>query len=107
MEMVPLPKVDHERIALNLQEGKEANFMGELKLYVGNIAFEATESDIMDMFGEIGAVGDVFLVKDDIGRNRGFGFVTMRKKEDGVKAMDVLDGTSFRGRNIAVRESSS
>lgn len=105
LEMVALSDADLQRIALNLQEGKAANFMGESKLYVGNIAFECSEQDLHELFGEAGQVGDVNLVRDDIGRNRGFGFITMRTKEGGETAMKLLDGKEVRGRNIAVRES--
>ena len=59
------------------------------------------------MFSEIGEVGDVALVRDDQGRNRGFGFVTMRNKADGEKAVSELDGVDMNGRNIAVRESNN
>jgi len=52
-------------------------------------------------------VGDVSLVRDEEGKNRGFGFVTMRTKDGGQKAMEKLDGTAVRGRKIAVRESNN
>jgi RNA recognition motif-containing protein len=107
LEMVALPESDMERIAQNLKEGRAANFMGETKLYVGNIAFECGEEDLEEVFGVVGEVGDVSLVRDEAGRNRGFGFITMRTKEGGQKAMELLDGKEIRGRNIAVRESSS
>ena len=87
-EMVELPGRDLERIQLNIKEGKSPKYMGASKLYVGNIAFQSTEDDIRDLFEEMGAVGDVSLVRDDQGRNRGFGFVTMREKADGEKALE-------------------
>lgn len=105
LEMVALPDEDKERIATNIKEGKAPNFMGEIKLYVGNIAFECHEDDINAVFSDIGAVGDVSLVRDNEGKNRGFGFVTMRAREDGQKCIDELDGSEVRGRKIAVRES--
>jgi RNA recognition motif-containing protein len=106
-ELVPLPEMDKDRVKLNLEEGKSAKFMGEMKLYVGNIAFASREEDIFELFSEIGKVGNVALVRDDTGKNRGFGFVTMRKKEDGEKAIAALDGQEVNGRNLAVRESSN
>ena len=106
-EIVPLPENDMNRIKLNIEEGKSPKFMGEMKLYVGNIAFSSLETDIYDLFSEIGEVGDVALVRDDQGRNRGFGFVTMRNKADGEKAVSELDGVDMNGRNIAVRESNN
>ena len=108
--MIPpraLPESDLKRIKTNIEEGKSPKFMGECKLYVGNIAFGCDEADIRSMFEEVGEVGDVALVRDDLGRNRGFGFVTMRTKEDGQKCMDTLDGKELEGRNLAVRESNS
>jgi RNA recognition motif-containing protein len=106
-EMVELPSTDLERISLNIKEGKNPRFMGETKLYVGNIAFECTEDDLLQAFSQVGVVGDVSLVRDEQGRNRGFGFITMRTKEDGEKAMEELDGSEVMGRNIAVRESNN
>jgi len=106
-ELVPLTENDKNRIKLNLEEGKHPNFMGETKLYVGNISFGSSEEDLYELFSEIGTVGEVSLVRDDIGRIRGFGFVTMRAKADGEKAIEVLDGTDLNGRNLAVRESNN
>ena len=106
-EMVSLPDLDKERISLNIKEGKNPRFMGDTKLYVGNIAFECTEDDLVRVFSEAGVVGDVSLVRDEQGRNRGFGFITMRTKEGGEKAMKTLDGSEVMGRNISVRESNS
>jgi RNA recognition motif-containing protein len=106
-ELVPLPEMDKDRVKLNLDEGKSPKFMGDMKLYVGNIAFASREEDIFQLFSEIGKVGDVALVRDDTGKNRGFGFVTMREKEDGEKAIAALDGQEVNGRNLAVRESSN
>jgi RNA recognition motif-containing protein len=106
-EMKTLPEMDKNRIKINMEEGRSPKFMGEFKLYVGNISFESTEADLLAVFSEVGTVGDIALVKDELGRNRGFGFVTMRTKGDGEKAMESLDGKEMNGRSIAVRESNS
>jgi hypothetical protein len=106
-EMVPLPDHDVTRIKLNLEEGKPAGFQGDFKLYVGNISFECSEDDLMQVFGEIGPVGDVSMVRDETGRSRGFAFVTMRNKDDGEKSISVLDGKEVQGRGIAVRASNN
>jgi predicted Zn finger-like uncharacterized protein len=106
-EMVPLPPADLARIQANMMEGKSANYVGDCKLYVGNIAFECHEDDLYQVFSQIGPVGEVSLVRDDDGRPRGFGFVTFRNKEDGEKAMNELNGMAVRGRSIAVRESNN
>jgi len=106
-EIIDLPETDLQRIANNIEEGRSPKFVGEMKLYVGNIAFTCTEQDMQEAFSEAGDVGEVSLVRDDEGRNRGFGFITMRTKEGGEKAIELLDGASVNGRNIAVRPSNN
>ena len=106
-EMIPLPDTDKERIASNIEEGKSPKFTGDSKLYVGNISFDATEDDILEVFSEAGSVGSIALVRDEQGRNRGFGFVTMRTKEEGEAAMEKLNGVDLKGRTLAVRESNN
>jgi predicted Zn finger-like uncharacterized protein len=107
-EMSPLPEEELERIALNIREGKKPSFVGAMKLYVGNIAFESSEDDLMEIFSTVGDVGEVSLVRDEItGRIRGFGFVTMRTKEGGLKAIEELNGVAINGRSMAVRESTN
>lgn len=106
-EMVPLSDMHRKRIMANIEEGVSPKFAGHGKLYIGNIAFSCTEDDLFEIFGKIGEVGDVSLVRDEIGRNRGFGFVTMRTKEDGNTAIAEMDGFDLHGRKIAVRESNS
>lgn len=106
-ELIEMPEQDLKRIERNLQEGKSPKYTGAIKLYVGNIAFSITEEALGEIFGEYGTVGDVSLVRDDQGRNRGFGFVTMREKEEGERAMIELDGKDINGRNLNVRESNN
>lgn len=106
-EMIPLPEMDVERIAANIKEGKSPKYTGDSKLYVGNISFESSEDDLIALFSDIGGVGSVALVRDENGRNRGFGFVTMRTKEDGEAAIEKLNGMELNGRNLAVRESNN
>lgn len=103
----PLPDRDLGRIKRNIEEGKSPKFIGDKKLYVGNISFECQEDDLYQIFSSCGEVGDVSFVRDEAGRSRGFGFVTMRNEEDGLKAVETIDGMSVRGRNIAVRESNN
>ncbi|KAG7358437.1 RNP-1 like RNA-binding protein [Nitzschia inconspicua] len=106
-EMVELPERDMKRIQMNIEEGKSPKFVGAMKLYVGNIAFGCTEEDLWDTFEKVGSVGEVSLVRDDQGRNRGFAFITMRDTADGEKAMAELDGLELNGRALSVRESNN
>jgi len=106
-EMIPLPERDMERIQLNIKEGRHPKHSGDFKMYVGNISFNSSEEDLYELFETLGPVGDAVLVRDDTGRPRGFGFVTMRNKEDGEKALEELDGSDLNGRNISVRPSNN
>lgn len=107
LELVAKPAYELASIQLNIKENKNPSFQGDFKLYVGNIAFECTEENVYEAFSKVGIVGDIALVRDDVGKNRGFGFVTMRTKEDGEKAMEELNGTELMGRSITVRESNN
>jgi RNA recognition motif-containing protein len=76
-----------------------------MNLYVGNLSFEATESEIENAFGEYGDVKSVNVIKDrDTGRSRGFGFVEMRDREAGLNAIEGLDQQQICGRNVTVNE---
>eukprot|EP00527_Entomoneis_sp_CCMP2396_P001980 CAMPEP_0198137466 /NCGR_PEP_ID=MMETSP1443-20131203/942_1 /TAXON_ID=186043 /ORGANISM="Entomoneis sp., Strain CCMP2396" /LENGTH=210 /DNA_ID=CAMNT_0043798895 /DNA_START=152 /DNA_END=784 /DNA_ORIENTATION=+ len=106
-EMGELPESDKERMELNKKEDRPIGFVGDAKLYVGNISFDCHEDDLKAVFEQAGVVGEISLVRDDEGKIRGFGFVTMRTKEGAKKAMEELHGANVRGRNIAVRESTN
>ena len=72
------------------------------KLYVGNLPFKATESEVENLFAQYGTVLSVKLITDrDSGRPRGFGFVEMK---DAGEAVSSLDGTDMGGRNLRVNE---
>jgi RNA recognition motif-containing protein len=76
-----------------------------MKLYVGNLAFEATENDLQDLFEQHGTVSDVALMTDRMtGKSRGFAFVTMGDKAQGEAAITALNGTELHGRALTVSE---
>jgi RNA recognition motif-containing protein len=73
------------------------------KLYVGNLSFDATESDLKELFEQAGAVETVRIITDrDTGRSKGFGFVEMH--EGGDKAIAEMNGKDFKGRALTVNE---
>ena len=75
------------------------------KLYVGSIAFNATEESLRDLFTSIGEVASVKIITDaDTGRSKGFGFIEMSSAEDAKKAIDQLNGTKFMERALIVNE---
>ncbi len=77
-----------------------------MKLYVGNLAHEATEDDLQEAFAALGEVKDVNIVKDkETGQSRGFGFVEMPSQEEARAAIESMDGKAFMEREIKVQES--
>ena len=72
-------------------------------LYVGNLPFSATASDLEEAFGHFGTVSRAQIVNDrETGRSRGFGFVEM--SEGGDEAITALNGAQFQGRALTVNE---
>ena len=73
------------------------------KLYVGNLSFQTTETELNDLFGQSGPVETVRIITDrDTGRSKGFGFVEMQ--EGGDHAISQLNGKDFNGRALTVNE---
>ncbi len=74
------------------------------KMFVGNLSFQTTESDIREAFGQFGAVESVAIITDrDTGRSKGFGFVEM-SEEDANKAIASMNGSELNGRALTVNE---
>jgi RNA recognition motif-containing protein len=74
-----------------------------MNLYVGNLPFSATESQLSELFGAYGAVSRAQIVIDrETGRSRGFGFVEM--SSGGAEAMAALNNSEFGGRTMTVNE---
>lgn len=75
------------------------------KLYVGNLSYTITESDLRDLFSQHGPVTEVNLLMDrETGRPRGFGFVTMATVEGAQAAILALNGKESGGRALTVNE---
>jgi RNA recognition motif-containing protein len=75
------------------------------KLFVGNLAFSTTGSDLEALFASAGTVESAAVVTDrDSGRSRGFGFVEMASAAEANKAIAELNGRDVGGRQINVSE---
>jgi RNA recognition motif-containing protein len=75
------------------------------KMYVGNLSYDATDSDIRELFEAHGTVSDVFIVKDrESDRPRGFAFVSMETPEEMNAAIEGLNGAEFAGRALTINE---
>jgi RNA recognition motif-containing protein len=76
-----------------------------LKLYVGNLPFGASEEDLRKLFSEAGGVQSVKIVTDSYsGRSRGFGFVEMTSSSEAEKAISLINGKTFMERALIVSE---
>jgi len=75
------------------------------KLYVGNLAFATTSSDLEQLFSEVGTCESASVITDRAtGRSRGFGFVEMSSQDEAEKAIADLNGRDFQGRKLNVSE---
>lgn len=75
----------------------------EVKLYVGNLSYDTTEDELRNLFGTVGTVQLVELIKDrDSGTSKGFAFVTMASQDDANKAIQQLNGRSLGNRELRV-----
>lgn len=76
-----------------------------MRLYVGNISFNASQESLHEAFSAFGQVSSISVVTDrDTGRPRGFGFVEMSTDREGRAAIDGLNGTDLEGRALNVNE---
>jgi len=74
-------------------------------LFVGNMNFQTTESELRALFEPFGQVTRVHMAMDrETGRARGFAFVEMPNDEEAAKAIAGLDGKEAGGRNLKVNE---
>lgn len=75
------------------------------KLYVGNLSYQTSSSDLQQLFAQYGTVTSAQVIEDrDTGRSKGFGFVEMGSDQEAQAAMTGLNGQSHGGRPLTVNE---
>jgi cold-inducible RNA-binding protein len=75
------------------------------KLYVGNLAYGVTNTDLENMFTPHGTVQSAQVIMDrDTGRSKGFGFVEMGNNNEAQAAISALNGKESDGRALTVNE---
>jgi cold-inducible RNA-binding protein len=75
------------------------------RLYVGNLAYSVTSTDLESLFYQAGKVESVALITDKFsGQPKGFGFVEMSSSADAARAIEQFNDTELNGRNIKVNE---
>src|SRR5712671_4908635 len=75
------------------------------KLFVGNLSFNTTEGDVLDLFKQVGTVSSCELIVDKFtSKSRGFAFVTMGSQEEATAAISQINGKELDGRALTVNE---
>ena len=76
-----------------------------IKIYVGNLSFDSSEGELKGLFEAYGEVDSAKIITDQFtGRSRGFGFIEMTNREEGLKAIQELDSKEVKGRSLKVNE---
>ena len=76
-----------------------------ISVYIGNLPYDVTEEQVLELFAPFGEVNRAALVKDrETGRPRGFGFVEMPNDDEARKAIEGLSGKDYEGRPLTVNE---
>lgn len=74
-----------------------------MNIYVSNLSFHTSESDLKDLFSKFGSVSSVKIIMDrETNRSRGFAFVEMPSEEEGKAAMSGLNQKEIEGRALSV-----
>jgi RNA recognition motif-containing protein len=76
-----------------------------MNIYVGNLNYRLQEDELRDVFGEYGEVVSVKIIMDKYtGQSKGFGFVEMANEDEGLRAIEEVNGSEVQGRNIVVNK---
>jgi RNA recognition motif-containing protein len=76
-----------------------------INIYVGNLSFDASEGELKGLFEGYGEVDSAKIIVDQFtGRSRGFAFVEMRNREEGLRAIQELDAKEINGRTLKINE---
>jgi len=76
-----------------------------MKLYVGNLSYEVTDTTLRELFVPYGEPDSAIIITDrDTGRSKGFGFVEFADNNQAKAAMNALNGKEHNGRALTVNE---
>ncbi|PKU71381.1 28 kDa ribonucleoprotein, chloroplastic isoform X2 [Dendrobium catenatum] len=84
------------------EENNRDDDVNRRKLYVANLPWDYSATDLQNLFGQFGHVHDVEIIKQKNGKSRGFAFVAMSSPEEAQVAIDKLDSFELLGRIIRV-----
>jgi len=76
-----------------------------MNIYIGNLPYTTSEAELNEAFAKFGEVVSTNIITDKFsGQAKGFAFVEMANKADGIKAITELNGTTIKDREIKVNE---
>lgn len=76
-----------------------------MNIYVGNLPYGATESELRSVFEQFGQVDSVHIIIDrETNRSRGYGFVEMASDSEATQAIEELNNSQLQGRPLRVNE---
>jgi RNA recognition motif-containing protein len=76
-----------------------------VRLFVGNLPYETTETELREFFSSVGTLSNVIIPVDrETGKRRGFAFVEFSDPAHAAEASRRLNNQPFKGRNIAINE---
>jgi len=96
------PKSGSNKKKSTVPEEKTLPEVNSTRLYVGNLSYDSSESDVFDHFAQVGQVKNVEIVRDRNNRSKGFGFVEMNSVETAKTVSEKFHRTDFQGRQIIV-----
>lgn len=100
----PNGKAINERVAKVVEEKGDG---GGIVIFVGNLSYRATDADLYRAFSGYGVVVKCQVPSYMSGASKGYGFVEMRSREGGMRAIAELQGTSIMGRDISLNEANT
>ncbi len=76
-----------------------------MKLFIGNLPYQISESELTSLFAEFGEVTKLNLIKDQYtGDSKGFAFVEMSSRSGGQQAMEALNNRRYKSKNLVCNE---
>lgn len=76
-----------------------------MNIYIGNLSYTVEESELRKLMEEYGPVTSAKLIIDrNSGRSKGFAFIEMENTADGEKAIQTLNGNTYKDRPLVVKE---
>ena len=97
------PREPREQRAPREPRKPEAIEVTTPRLYVGNLSYDAAESDLFELFSGVGTVANVEIITNKhTQRSKGFGFVQMNSVSEAKRAVDELHDKDYMGRKLVV-----